>query len=214
MDALPHGATTAAPSLGSIDELRAALNECRRCALWKAATQGVPGEGGSSHGTMLIGEAPGDAEDEQGHPFVGPAGALLDRALQDIGLDRKRVYITNAVKHFKFERRGKRRLHMKPGTAEIQACRWWLQEELRLMSPRLVIAMGATAARAILGKPVTVTRMRGAAVRLSGGTQLWITVHPSYLLRIPQEAQRRIQYERFVEELRAALSSVAKQPPA
>jgi uracil-DNA glycosylase len=153
---------------------------------------------------MLVGEAPGDQEDLQGHPFVGPAGAMLDRALEDAGMDRQSVYITNAVKHFKFEPRGKRRLHVKPNAGEIQACNWWLEQEMRLVSPKLVIALGATAARALLGRVVTIAQTRGSALPLSDTTDLWVTIHPSFLLRIPDERRRRAEYRRFVQELTEA----------
>jgi DNA polymerase len=150
---------------------------------------------------MLVGEAPGDSEDLQGHPFVGPAGAMLDRALQEAGMDRESVYVTNAVKHFKFEPRGKRRLHIKPSAGEIQACNWWLEEEMRLVSPKLVIALGATAARALLGRVVTIAQTRGSPIKLSDTAHLWVTIHPSFLLRIPEEAKKRAEYQRFVQEL-------------
>ena len=153
---------------------------------------------------MLVGEAPGDSEDLKGHPFVGPAGAMLDRALEEAGMDRKSVYVTNAVKHFKFEARGKRRLHVKPSAEEIQACNWWLEEELRLVAPKLVIALGATAARALLGRVVTIAQTRGEAIPLNDTTHLWVTIHPSFLLRIPDENKKRAEYERFVKELTAA----------
>jgi DNA polymerase len=153
---------------------------------------------------MFVGEAPGDSEDLKGHPFIGPAGAMLDRALEEAGMDRKSVYVTNAVKHFKFEPRGKRRLHVKPSVEEIHACNWWLTEELRLVSPKLVIALGATAARALLGRVVTIAQTRGSPIRLSDTTHLWVTIHPSFLLRIPDEDKKRAEYERFVQELTAA----------
>jgi uracil-DNA glycosylase family protein len=153
---------------------------------------------------MLVGEAPGDQEDLQGHPFVGPAGAMLDRALAEAGMDRNSVYVTNAVKHFKFEPRGKRRLHVKPANVEIQACHWWLEQELRLVSPKLVVALGATAARALLGRVVTIAQTRGSALPLSDTTDLWVTIHPSFLLRIPDESRKRAEYQRFVEELSEA----------
>ena len=153
---------------------------------------------------MLVGEAPGDSEDLQGHPFVGPAGAMLDRALEEAGMDRKSVYVTNAVKHFKFEPRGKRRLHVKPSAVELQACHWWLEQELRQVSPKLVIALGATAARALLGRVVTIAQTRGSPIQLSDTMHLWVTIHPSFLLRIPEEARKRAEYRRFVEELIAA----------
>jgi uracil-DNA glycosylase len=195
---------TGARSVSSTSELPEAINTCRRCGLWKSATQGVPGEGKAPGSLMLVGEAPGDSEDLRGHPFVGPAGAMLDRALQDAGMDRTSVYITNAVKHFKFEPRGKRRLHVKPSAAEIEACNWWLTQELRLVSPKLVIALGATAARALLGRTVTIAQTRGTPIKLSDATHLWVTVHPSFLLRIPEEALKRAEYRRFVQELTEA----------
>lgn len=167
---------------------------------------------------MLVGEQPGDAEDLAGHPFVGPAGAMLDRALAEAGLDRNTVYLTNAVKHFKHEQRGKRRLHVKPNTVEIQACRWWLSQEIQLLSPQLIVALGATAARSVLGRPVTLTSMRGLTTPLPGGMYLMVTIHPSYLLRIPDEADRRAEYQRFVKVLRGAKNwlnakAAAPQPP-
>src|ERR1700748_1825142 len=145
-------APTAAKTLTSTREVPEAVNSCRRCELWRSATQAVPGEGKAPCGLMLVGEAPGDSEDLKGHPFVGPAGAMLDRALEEAGMDRSAAYVTNGVKHFKFAPRGKRRLHVKPSVDEIHACNWWLKEELRLVSPKLVIALGATAARALLGR--------------------------------------------------------------
>ena len=197
-------AATGARTLKSTRELPDAVNSCRRCDLWRSATQGVPGEGKAPSGLMLVGEAPGDSEDLKGHPFVGPAGAMLDRALEEAGMDRKSVYVTNAVKHFKFEPRGKRRLHVKPSVEEIHACNWWLAEEMRLVSPKLVIALGATAARALLGRVVTIAQTRGSAIPLSDTTHLWVTIHPSFLLRIPDEDRKRDEYERFVKELTAA----------
>jgi len=198
-----HG-LTGAKTLKSTRELPEAVNACRRCDLWRSATQGVPGEGKAPSGLMLVGEAPGDSEDLKGHPFVGPAGAMLDRALEEAGMDRKSVYVTNAVKHFKFEPRGKRRLHVKPSAEEISACNWWLAEEMRLVSPKLVIALGATAARALLGRVVTIAQTRGSAIQLTDTTHLWVTIHPSFLLRIPDEDKKRAEYQRFVKELTAA----------
>jgi DNA polymerase len=153
---------------------------------------------------MLIGEAPGNAEDLRGHPFVGPAGAMLDQALHEAGLDRQEVYVTNSVKHFKFEPRGKRRLHVKPSGQEIEACNWWLAQELRLVAPKLVIALGATAARGVLGRVVTISQLRGSPIALTESRHLWVTIHPSYLLRIPEEGRRRDEYRRFVGELEDA----------
>ncbi len=195
-------------TLTSIDELRPAVESCRRCTLWKTATHGVPGEGPAPADIMLVGEAPGDSEDLQGHPFVGPAGAILERALKDAGLDRHTFYVTNSVKHFKFEPRGKRRLHIKPSSGEIEACHWWLDEELRLVSPKLVLALGGTAARALLGHAVTVSQVRAAPMRLSPTAHIWVTIHPSFLLRIPDDAQRRREYDRFVQEMREAIEWV------
>jgi uracil-DNA glycosylase len=159
---------------------------------------------------MFVGEAPGDSEDLQGHPFVGPAGAVLTRALHDAGLERHTVYLSNSVKHFKFEPRGKRRLHIKPSATEIEACHWWLDEELRLVSPKLVIALGGTAARALLGHAVTVSQVRAAPMRLNASTHIWVTIHPSFLLRIPDDAQRRAEYNRFVQELREASAWITR----
>ncbi len=185
----------------SITDLRDAVNQCRRCSRWETATQGVPGEGRKRARLMLVGEVPGDAEDRAGHPFVGPAGVLLNRALREAGIDRREVFVTNAVKHFEFEQRGKRRLHVKPSLAEVDACNWWLIEELRLVGPKLAVALGATAARGLLGRSVTISAMRGRPVPLGAVTHVWVTVHPSSLLRIPDETQRRAEFVRFVEEL-------------
>jgi uracil-DNA glycosylase family protein len=203
-------ALTGARTLKSTRELPEAVNACRRCTLWKTATQGVPGEGKAPNELMLVGEAPGDSEDLQGRPFVGPAGAMLDRALEEAGMDRQSVYVTNAVKHFKFEPRGKRRLHVKPNAAELQACHWWLEQEMRLVSPKLVIALGATAARALLGRVVTIAQTRGSPIQLNDTTHLWVTIHPSFLLRIPEESRKRAEYQRFVQELTDARSWINK----
>ena len=180
------------------------MNECRRCHLWRKATQGVPGEGPVPASLMLVGEAPGDVEDTVGHPFAGPAGRVLDRALHEAGIDRKTAFVTNAVKHFKYEQRGKRRLHMKPNAGEIKACNGWLAEELRLVRPKLVIALGATAARGVLGRSVTIGSTRGAPQPFTIDLHVMVTIHPSSLLRIPDEAQRHLEYRRFVKELKVA----------
>ena len=199
-------------TLDSLDELADAVSHCRRCSLWKTATQGVPGEGNPHADMMLVGEQPGDAEDIQGRPFVGPAGALLERALGDAGLDRRELWITNAVKHFKYELRGRRRLHAKPSIGEINACHWWLAEELRLIEPRLVVALGATAARSLFRRSVTITALRGTAHRLNETSSIWVTVHPSYLLRVPEEAVRRVEYTRFVQDLKDAKAWLQRRP--
>lgn len=193
-----------------LDDLRREAASCRACPLWKNATQTVFGEGPSDAEIILVGEQPGDKEDREGRPFVGPAGLLLDRALAEAGVDRGRVYVTNAVKHFKFEPRGKRRLHIKPSASEIEACHWWLDEELRLVAPKLVMALGGTAARALLGHPVIVSQLRGSPTRLSATAHLWVTIHPSFLLRVPDDAQRRSEYARFVKELRDAVAWIQK----
>jgi uracil-DNA glycosylase len=192
--------------LNALSDLRDAVNSCRRCDLWKNATQGVPGEGPAKAHVMLVGEQPGDQEDQQGHPFVGPAGAILSRALHEAGITRKDVYVSNAVKHFKFEPRGKRRLHVKPNVQEIEACRWWLSEELKFVQPKVIVALGASAARSLLGHPVTVSSMRGLPTPFENDAHVWVTVHPSYLLRIPDEVSQRAEYSRFVHDLEGAMS--------
>jgi DNA polymerase len=179
--------------------IRAEAAHCTRCDLYKCATQTVFGEGALDASILFVGEQPGDQEDLAGRPFVGPAGRVFDRALADAGIDRARTYVTNAVKHFKFERRGKRRIHDKPNAGEIAACRWWLQQELALVRPPLVVALGATAARALFGKLVTIATLRGRGHALPEGVEAWATVHPSFLLRVRDD--REAQYGLFVEDL-------------
>ncbi len=181
---------------------------CRRCGLWQHATQTVFGEGPPAAAMMLVGEQPGDQEDLAGRPFVGPAGRLLDRALADAGIERHGVYVTNAVKHFKFLPRGKRRLHQKPDRAEIVACKWWLDIERGELRPRVTVLLGATAAQAALGRAVTIGRERGRALPLDPG-QAVITVHPSYLLRLRDEAAKRREYAAFLADLRLAARLLA-----
>ncbi|WP_242127107.1 UdgX family uracil-DNA binding protein [Sphingobium sp. Sx8-8] len=183
--------------------LRDEATGCTRCPLYRDATQTVFGEGPVDAPLMFIGEQPGDQEDLAGRPFVGPAGQLFDQALEEAGIDRSRTYITNAVKHFKHERRGKRRIHQTPETPEIQACRWWLEQERDLVRPRIIVALGATAGRALIGKAVTIGRWRGAPIALESGAQGWITVHPSFLLRMPDPSRRVEERARFISELRA-----------
>ena len=202
------------PSAGdNIDAAWAALREeamgCTRCPLHRPATQTVFGEGPVDAAMMLIGEQPGDQEDLAGRPFVGPAGQVLDRALGEAGIDRSRAYVTNAVKHFKFEPRGKRRIHSKPDVGEIEACRWWIDQELVLVRPAVTVALGATAARALFGKTMTIGRERGRPIERPGGGEAWITVHPSYLLRIEDKVRADEEYHRFVADLRAAAARVA-----
>jgi DNA polymerase len=193
----------AAQTPGSLDDARRDAAECKACPLWKAATQTVFGEGKARSRIMMVGEQPGDQEDRAGRPFVGPAGQLLDRALAEAGIDRNQVYVTNAVKHFKFEPRGKRRLHKKPSDAEIDACYRWLERELTLVAPQLVIALGATAARALLHRATPIGVNRGRLIEFSPQMRILITVHPSFLLRVPDE-YKAVEYRRFVEDLKIA----------
>lgn len=186
----------------TLDELRTEAAGCTNCSLHEAASQTVFGEGPETAPIMLVGEQPGDQEDRQGRPFVGPAGQLLDRAMQEAGLGRDSVYVTNAVKHFKFIMSGKRRLHQKPGGQEIDACKPWLLSELDTVRPGLVVAMGATAAQALKGKTVTIGKERGRFQPWGEGRELFVTVHPSYLLRLPEPALQEREYGRFVDELR------------
>jgi uracil-DNA glycosylase family protein len=197
--------TTASPSSrNSLETLRAQARDCRACPLWKDATQTVFGEGSETAQVMLVGEQPGDKEDLAGRPFVGPSGQLLDRALQQAGIDRSQVYITGAVKHFKFVPRGKIRLHRKPTTAEIRACRPWYERELAAIRPDLVVAMGATAAHSVLGRVTPVNKNRGRLFDLAAGIKALVTVHPSYLLRLPDADARAREYQQFVDDLKIA----------
>lgn len=197
----------AGPPGERLEETRREATECRACPLWKNATQTVFGEGPERAAVMLVGEQPGDQEDRAGHPFVGPAGRLLDRALSDAGIDRSKVYVTNAVKHFKNEPRGKRRIHKKPSDAEIEACYQWLEREIGLVAPQLIVALGATAARALVRRPTPIERNRGKLVEFSASMQLLITVHPSMLLRIPDE-YKAAAYRQFVKDLKLAVPYV------
>ncbi|TMJ20192.1 MAG: UdgX family uracil-DNA binding protein [Alphaproteobacteria bacterium] len=182
------------------EALRDEASGCTRCDLYKCGTQTVFGEGALDARIMFVGEQPGDQEDLAGRPFVGPAGQLFDKAIEEAGIDRKRTYVTNAVKHFKFVRRGKRRIHDKPNGGEIAACRWWLEQELALIRPPLTVALGATAARSLFGKVVTISALRGRGHALAEGGEAWVTVHPSFLLRVRDD--REAHYQRFVEDLR------------
>jgi uracil-DNA glycosylase len=186
----------------AIEALRDEAASCRRCPLWKPATQTVFGEGPASAPLMFVGEQPGDQEDLAGRPFVGPAGQIFDRAMAEAGVDRSKAYVTNAVKHFKFEQRGKRRIHSKPGSGEIEACRWWIDQEREIVRPALTVALGATAAHSLFGKAMTISRSRGTPQRLADGSECWVTVHPSFLLRIPEEDRKAEEYARFVADLR------------
>jgi DNA polymerase len=202
-------AMTKHPS-GDLETLREQAAECRACPLWKDATQTVFGEGPPRARIMLVGEQPGDKEDLAGQPFVGPAGQMLDRALKEAGIDRSKIYVTNAVKHFKFVPRGKIRLHQKPNTPEIRACRPWYEGELAAIKPDLVVAMGATAAQSVLGKITPINKNRGRLIELEHGIRALVTVHPSYLLRLPDEDAKAREYERFVDDLRIAAGLLNK----
>jgi len=187
---------------GSWETLREEAKGCTRCPLFRNATQTVFGEGPLDARLMFIGEQPGDQEDQAGKPFVGPAGRIFDEALEKAGVDRARVYVTNAVKHFKYEQRGKRRIHSKPNAGEIKACRWWYAQERALIRPAVTVALGATAARQMLGKAVTIGGARGAAHPLEDGSEGWVTIHPSFLLRIQDKADTEAEYRCFVEDLK------------
>uniref|UniRef100_UPI0025FB61C3 UdgX family uracil-DNA binding protein n=1 Tax=Brevundimonas sp. TaxID=1871086 RepID=UPI0025FB61C3 len=202
---LPRGADIAAPQAGTLEALRAEAMDCRACPLWAPATQTVFGEGPKNARVVIVGEQPGDQEDLVGHPFVGPAGKMLDKAMAEAGVDRRKAYVTNAVKHFKFVPRGKRRIHSKPDGGEIRACRPWVERELDLIKPDLVIAMGATAAQSLFGRAMPIGKNRGRVLGFrEGGAQALITVHPSYLLRLPDEGAKAEEYARFVHDLKLA----------
>lgn len=199
-----------APKTSSWSQLREAARDCTACHLYKRATQTVFGEGPTHAPIMLVGEQPGDYEDVAGKPFVGPAGKIMDRALEEAGIDRAHVYVTNAVKHFKWEPRGKRRIHKKPNSREIAACRPWLEAELRVVKPKLVVCLGATAAQAVFGPSFRVTRARGKVLSSKLAPEVLATVHPSSLLRQPDEQSREREYKSFVADLRVALKAAGK----
>ena len=198
------------PSIKTLGQLRASEAECTRCPLYRDATQVVPGEGPAHARFMLVGEQPGDKEDVAGKPFVGPAGRVLDQALADAGIPRDETFVTNAVKHFKHEMRGKRRLHKRPNAYEIQRCKWWSDVERLIVKPEVVVALGATAARSLLGRVVTIGKVRGEPIDLHDGSRLLVTIHPSALLRIRDEDDKRAQYRDFVKDLKAAARYVFK----
>ena len=196
-------ATAKAPAAKTIGQLQKIAASCRACDLWKNATQTVFGEGPSPAKIMFVGEQPGDQEDRAGHPFVGPAGRLLDRALEEAGIDRDEVYVTNIVKHFKWAgERGKRRIHKKPGGIEIQACRPWIEAELRVVHPQVLVCLGATAAQALLGKTFRVNTQHGQLVDSELAPYATATVHPSSILRAPDAAARHAQMSAFVKDLK------------
>src|SRR3989454_11134990 len=197
------------PDTSSLTEVRDASRQCTACHLYKRATQTVFGEGPRGAPIMLVGEQPGDYEDVAGEPFVGPAGKIMDRALEEAGLDRKEVYVTNAVKHFKWEPRGKRRIHQKPTSREVAACRPWLEAELRIVRPKLLVVLGSTAGQAIFGPSFRVTRERGKVLSSKLALKVVATVHPSSLLRQPDEESREREYQRFVVDLRVAVKAAS-----
>ncbi len=189
----------------SIESLYQQATACERCDLYRNATQVVFGDGAETASVVLVGEQPGDKEDISGRPFIGPAGAKLNACLEEAGIDRAQCYLTNAVKHFKFQERGKRRLHAKPNSGEIQRCAYWLSAELRLIKPKLVVAMGATALSSLLGRNVRVTRDRGKLFATPAGFPVLVTVHPSFLLRLPDPEEAAREQAKFVEDLKKAL---------
>jgi uracil-DNA glycosylase len=210
-DANPGGAGTAArfvPKTTSVRALAAAAHECRGCDLYKQATQVVFGAGPKKARVMFVGEQPGDQEDRQGEPFVGPAGALLDKALEDAGIPRDEVYVTNAVKHFKWEPRGKRRIHKKPRASEIKACRPWLDAELRAVKPAVVVCLGATAAQSVFGSQFKLMQQRGQLLSSTLAPQALATIHPSAVLRAPDSEGRRAAYEMLVDDLKVVAKAI------
>jgi DNA polymerase len=194
--------------IDEIDRLRKEAASCRACDLWERATQTVFGEGAADANILFVGEQPGDREDRAGRPFVGPAGQMFDTALKEAGIDRSRTYVTNAVKHFKFEPRGKLRLHKKPNAVEIGICRQWLLGEILVLKPRLVVALGVTAAQSLIGRPVPIGANRGRILDSGRGVRVFVTMHPSSLLRAPDDEARRTAYADFVKDLRAAAMAV------
>jgi DNA polymerase len=196
------------PPHSTLENLRDAARDCRACDLWKRGTQTVFGEGARKAEIMLIGEQPGDREDLAGRPFVGPAGLLLDKALEQAGIDRERVYVTNAVKHFKWEPRGKRRIHKKPNALEIAACRPWLEAEIATVRPTIIVCLGATAAQALLGKNFRVTQQRGQMIPSQLARFITATVHPSSILRAPDEETRHREFELLVADLRSIAAAL------
>ena len=182
---------------------------CTRCPLYRNATQAVFGEGPARASLMLVGEQPGDQEDLAGHPFVGPAGKILDRAMAEAGLDRRKVWLTNAVKHFKNEPRGKKRLHKRPNRYEVEVCRVWLRQEISLIRPQLILALGVTAAVALAGRPVVLSRERGKVIELADGQRGMVTTHPSSILRMPDQKARHAAFAALVKDLKAAVKQAA-----
>jgi DNA polymerase len=202
-------AASLVPPRPTLVSLRAAAAHCQACDLWRRGTQTVFGEGARRAAAMFIGEQPGNEEDLSGHPFVGPAGRLLDKALEEAGIERSRAYVTNVVKHFKWEARGKRRIHAKPDTLEIMACRPWLEAELAVVKPEIVVCLGATAAQALLGKKFKVTQERGTIFASELAPRVLATVHPSSILRAPDDESRHVEMRRFIDDLRKVAEAIA-----
>jgi DNA polymerase len=198
----------------SLVEAKIAATACTRCPLYEHATQTVFGEGAPDAAIMFVGEQPGDQEDLAGRPFVGPAGQVFDAALKVAGIDRGTTYVTNSVKHFKFEPRGKRRIHQKPNAGEIRACRFWVDLEREFIKPKVIVAMGATAISSLLGRSMPVNALRGKATLLDDGTPMWVTVHPSYLLRLPDRELAAIEHRRFEDDLRGVRDYLKAMAPA
>ena len=198
----PTSAADLIPERATLATLREAAKDCRACDLWKLGTQTVFGEGSSKAKLMFVGEQPGNEEDRMGHPFVGPAGKLLDRALAAAGIDRATVYVTNVVKHFKWEPRGKRRIHKKPNSLEIAACRPWLEAEIALVKPDVIVALGATAAQSLLGPQFQVTKQRGEFIPSTLAPYVMATVHPSSILRAPDDETRQLELRRFIDDIK------------
>ena len=190
------------PPRATLPALKAAAADCKACDLWKKGTQTVFGDGSRRANVLFVGEQPGNEEDLTGKPFVGPAGKLFDNALEEAGIDRKQTYVTNVVKHFKWEPRGKRRIHKKPNAMEIAACRPWLEAEIALVKPEVIVALGATAAQALLGPKFRVTKQRGQFIESALAPYVMATVHPSSILRAPDDETRRLEYRRFVDDLK------------
>ena len=199
------------PDNPTLFSLREAAADCKACDLWENATQTVFGEGARRAKVLFIGEQPGNDEDLQGKPFVGPAGRLFDQALEEAGIDRRQTYVTNVVKHFKWEARGKRRIHKKPNTTEIQACKPWLEAEIAAVKPRIIVCLGATAAQTLLGNQFRVTRQRGQPVPSPLAPLVMATVHPSSILRAPDEQSRRSEMQQFIEDLTLVAEALREQ---
>jgi uracil-DNA glycosylase family protein len=211
MPARPMTAADYIPEHPTLRALREGVQKCRGCDLYRYATQAVFGEGPLKARIALVGEQPGDEEDRQGRPFVGPAGKLLDKALEEAGIERADVYVTNAVKHFKFEERGKRRIHKKPRVSEIKACNPWLKAEISLVKPEVIVCLGATATLALLGPKYRLTQERGKFVEHPWGPHVTATIHPSAVLRAPDAQQRHEEYRKFVDDLKSVRNALASK---